>query len=282
MTRDEGDMLPRWIDYYGGQVGVENLIVLDDNSTDGSTDGLPCTVHHLPPAPWKKKWGETRKFIVNGMSQGLLYVYDVVIVTDVDEFLVPDPAKYDGLLDYLAKKADLDVIAPLALDLLHHPEVEGPLDPTRPVLSQRRFVKFDPEMCKPLVKRVPQPWMQAFHGIKAPYEVDPELFMLHLKYYDLGALEKVAEQRRAAFHNEGRGAASSAWKLGAEELIARQRRWVTVPDVDAVPEFNPMGPDLRKVVKKTPGGFHRSIGTHLVAMEKKPLRRLPERFRNVL
>src|SRR5262245_57139984 len=55
-VRDEAQMLPRWLDYYGRQVGSENLLVLDDNSVDGSTKDLPCTVYQLPPAPWRMEW----------------------------------------------------------------------------------------------------------------------------------------------------------------------------------------------------------------------------------
>lgn len=49
MARDEGAVLRRWVDWYAGQVGAEHVIVLDDGSTDGSTDDLPCPVLHLPP-----------------------------------------------------------------------------------------------------------------------------------------------------------------------------------------------------------------------------------------
>ena len=49
MARDEGTMLRRWVDHYSREVGVDNLVVVDDNSSDGSTDDLPCTVLRIPP-----------------------------------------------------------------------------------------------------------------------------------------------------------------------------------------------------------------------------------------
>ena len=60
MVRDEAFMLPRWMSHYGGQVRLHNLIVLDDNSVDGSTGDLPCTTYRLPPPPWERGWGTTR------------------------------------------------------------------------------------------------------------------------------------------------------------------------------------------------------------------------------
>ena len=42
MARDEGPMLRRWVDHYGRELGADNLVVIDDNTSDGSTDGLPA------------------------------------------------------------------------------------------------------------------------------------------------------------------------------------------------------------------------------------------------
>jgi hypothetical protein len=277
-TRDEADMLPRWIDYYGGQVGVDNLLVLDDNTADGSTKDLPCSVYRLPPAPWRWDWAVGRIRMVNGIAQGLLACYDVVVFTDVDEFLVPDPARYDGLRDYLAARTDREVIAPLALNVLHNPDQEPDLDPARPVLAQRRFVKFAPVMCKPLLKRIPAAWRPAFHGINAPYEIDRDLLMLHLKYYDLAALRKVADHRRMLHETEDRGASSSAWAMGSDELASELLSWVATTEGGQVPEFDAAEPNLDRIVKQRPGGFYRSDGTQLRAMKKNPLRRLPDRY----
>ncbi len=277
MARDEAGMLPRWVDYYGGQVGRDNLLVLDDNSTDGSAVGLGCTVQRLPPPPWRESWGKARLNLVNGLARGYLACYDVVVFTDVDEFLVPDPARYDGLRDYFARREGQPVMAALGLNVVHAPDVEPALDPDRPLLSQRRFVKFAPNMCKPLAKRVPASWTQAFHGIRSPYEVDRELWLLHLKFHDIEALRTVAGQRQELFLRSGRGDKASTWPVAAEDLVARQLGWVENADLTATPELDPGEPDLSKVVQPRSRGFYRSSGTQLGAMDHSPLRRLPAR-----
>jgi len=282
MARDESDMLHRWIAYYGAQVGPRHLIVLDDNSVDGSTDDLPCPVVPLPPAPWKAPWANVRTTLVNGLARGLLACYDVVIFTDVDEFLIPDPDRYAGLLDYLARHGDRDVIAPLAVNVLHNPALEPALEADRPLLEQRRFVKFAPGMCKPLVKRVPAAWLPAVHGVKAPFAIDRDLLMVHLKYYDFPSMEAVADHRHRIHQTEGRGSAVSAWALDSDELGDRLLRWVATPEGAVVPEFDPAEPDLSDVVRARPDGFHRSNGPQLVAMDENPLRQLPPRFRSAL
>lgn len=282
MTRDEADMLPRWVSYYGGQLGVENLVVLDDNSVDGSTEELPCTLHRLPSPPWRSSWGQMRRQLANGLARGLLACYDVVIFTDVDEFLVPDPGRHSSLLAYLKARAGRDVIAPLAVNVLHNPRTEPALHSGRPVLEQRRFVKFTAGMCKPLIKRIPADWQAGFHGIKARFEIDRELMLVHLKYYDVDALAKVSEHRRNLHESEGRGGVLSAWTFGPDELTSRLWSWTLTPAGESVPEFDPAGVDLSKVILSNPSGGFRADGTQLDSMSEEPLRQLPARFRSVL
>ncbi|HZJ06170.1 MAG TPA: glycosyltransferase family 2 protein [Nocardioidaceae bacterium] len=281
MVRDEADLLPRWIDYYGQQFGLQNLIVLDDNSVDGSTDNLPCTLYRLPPAPWKKGWGNTRTRLVNGMAHGLLACNDVVIFTDLDEFLVPDPAKYSGLVDYLAERSDRPVIAPLALEVMHNARLEPVLDPSRPLLEQRRFVKFAPGMCKPLVKRTPDAWQGAFHAIHAPFEIDPGLWMLHLKYCDETVLQKVAEHRRRVHEVEGRGSPGSFWPNGPELLKTLLSSSTDMANGSgSVPEFDAAEFDLGDLVRKQGNGSWKSMANQVTALDTSPLRELPARFRS--
>src|ERR671926_301444 len=104
IVRDEAELLPLWLAHYGEEVGIQNVIVLDDHTVDGSTDDLHCVCYRLPDPPWKAGWGRTRLRLVNGLATSLLAVNDVVIYVDVDEFLAPDPARHTGLRDYLAAR----------------------------------------------------------------------------------------------------------------------------------------------------------------------------------
>lgn len=276
MARDEAEMLPRWVRHYGDQVGVQNLIVLDDNSVDGSTDGLGCTVHRLPKLPGRG-FELARMDLMSGLAQGLLACYDFVVFVDVDEFLIPDPDLYAGLPEFLAARADRDVIAPMTLNLVHHVHAEADLVPDQPVLGQRRFAKFIPIMCKPSVKRVPAAWLWASHGIRAPFEVDPELFMVHLKFYDREALRRVATHRRRMVDTDGR-AAKSNWSRDAEEMVAMLDEFVGTTDPAAVPEFDPRQVDLSTIVQPKGDAF-RAVGQGQVqAMAKVPLWRVPDRL----
>src|SRR5262249_13673052 len=143
-------------------------------------------------------------------------------------------------------------------------------------------VKFVPGMCKPLVKRVGEPWMMGFHGIRARFEIDPDLLLVHLKYFDSVALGPVAEARKRSYDDEGRGAAASAWSLGAEESRRQLASWLGDAGDAGTPLFEARDIDVSKVVQKRENGFFRSAGKSLVAMANNPLYVLPERFRSAL
>jgi hypothetical protein len=273
MVRDEAQMLPRWINHYAGQVGMDNLLVLDDNSSDGSTDGLECTVHRLPSLSGRG-FEKARMQLLSGLASGFLGAYDFVAFVDADEFLVPDPTRHHDLRSYLASRRDREVVAPLALNVVHVPSVEPPLRPGEPVLGQRQFAKFAPVMCKPSIKRVPASWRWASHGIAAPFEVDPELFMVHLKFADRDLLRQVAAHRKALVDADGR-ASGSSWSREADDIVAALDRAVAGIDVDTVTEFDPREVDLTKLVEPR-DGWHRAVGAGQVqALRHLPLRRVP-------
>ena len=154
--RDEGRMLPLWIRYYGGQLGVENLYVVDDNSEDGSTDDLPCDVLHIPPIRGGK-FNSTRMAMVGNLGRSLLELYDVVMFCDTDEFIVPDPDRYAGL-KALHRGATGDGHQRRRLARLQRGARTSASSrrstSSQPLLGQRQLAKFLPLMCKPAIKWV--------------------------------------------------------------------------------------------------------------------------------
>ena len=278
IARDEGEMLARWVDHYGRQAGHENLIVFDDGSTDGSTDDLPCTVQRLPGFR-KGNFEAGRIGLASGVAHGLLGIYDVVIFTDVDEFLVPDPATYAGLSDYLARRPER-AIAPFALNVVHHTAFEGPLVSGKPIVGQRAYAQFAPLMCKPSVKRVPAAWACASHGIKAPYVPDPGLFMLHMKFADMDLLRRQADRRNQLAKSVGRGKGSS-WGRSGDDLAGLLATATASVGAD-VEEFDPTSVLPARLVREE-DGVHRAVGAgHIDNLRNQPLLRIPERLHGIV
>lgn len=276
MVRDEGPMLHRWVDYYGAQLGVDHLLIVDDNSVDASTDDLPCPVVRIPPIK-KHAFEPTRMGVLSSLASALLMVHDAVIFADADEFIVPDPTKYDGLLDYVSRRSD-DVVGVVALNVVQLRDEEA-LDLTRPLAAQRRYAKFLPLMCKPSVKRVDARWRWASHGIMAPYAVDPDLFMFHMKYADRDLLRAAADRRRAMVELDGR-AADTSWSKGADEHVALLDQIQAEADPAAIDTFTVGPKKLEGVVQEQRDGSWRAVGAgQMQAMARRPLVEIPERFR---
>lgn len=280
MVRDEERMLARWVAHYGRHVGVENLLVVDDQTVDGSTTGLPCTVHRIPPLPGQGYEG-ARMGLMSGLASGLLAAYDVVVFVDADEFLVPDPRRYPTLRHLLGDRPGVPVLAPVALNVLHVPAVEPALEPDRPVLEQRSFAQFAALMCKPSIKRVDAPWRWASHGIGAPFAVDPDLWMLHLKFADRATLADVAAHRRRLVEADGR-ARRSSWSRTAEEVLEVFDGVVAGVDPGGAPELDPASLPLGEVVERR-GDAHRAVGPgQLQNLGAAPVVRIPPFLRGTL
>jgi hypothetical protein len=290
MARDEGPMLRRWVDHYAAQVGADALVVVDDNSSDGSTDDLPCPVLRIPPL--KEGFEGARMRLLSQLAASLLEAYDAVLFSDADEFVVADPARHSSLRHLVAARHAERVADPsrvralgvVGLNVLHDAAREGPLHDGVPLLEQRSLVKFLPLMCKPALKWVPAGWAHASHGILCPFEVDPDLWMFHLKFADRDHLAAVAARRHELNVRENR-APGTSWAKGADEMVA------VLDDAAAgiapggpadVPPFRVPLQRLPEVVEQR-GDMWRAVGAGQVqAMRNRPVHRIPDRFRGLV
>jgi hypothetical protein len=278
MARDEGSMLPRWVAHYTREVGAKNVYVIDDNSVDGSTDALGCTVIRIPPIT-KKAFEPARMGMVSGLGQALLEAYDAVLFADADEFIVADPAKHKSLRHFVAARPGRNAVGVVALNVVHRVGIEAAIDPAKPILGQRRVAKFIPLMCKPALKWVAAPWAMASHGIQTPYDVDPELWMFHMKFADRDHLKAAADHRRAMVDMDGRAAVTN-WQMGGDPMVAMLDTIAAeVPDLDAMPPWKVPKQRLERIVQPFENGVFKATGMRQVtAMETRPFVKIPHRF----
>lgn len=274
MVRDEAVMLPRWVRYYGDQLGVEHLTVIDHGSTDGSTDGLDC---HVIPGPELdgRPFENVRMRFVSRVASRLLTSYDAVIFTDCDEFLIADPDRFGGLTDFVEAHPELPVTGGLGFNVIHRVGVEAPLRADAPLLGQRRHGMFVGRLCKPSLKRIDVPWRLASHGIGAEYRPDPALLLAHFKYADVGELRRVGDLRRAV-HEESGLSEGSAWARSGsaqvEELAA------LLADREPAGLFDPSAYDPSALAVPFPRGWQAAGAREFDAMLAAPLLTLPDRY----
>jgi len=235
MVYNEKDFLPLWVRHYGRELGLSNLYCIDHGSDDGSTDGLGIQVTRF------SRTGDfdvtLRSFLVANFHASLLRSYDVVIFSDVDEFLVAEPGKYAGLRAAIGAST-VPVMRAMGLDVLHQPAREPALDLAAPILAQRDRVKFAKHYCKTLIASVPVRWGPGFHSCSTHAHPRDDLFMFHLKYVDrdmfirsLAARSLVV--RSPADIQKGYG---YQWRLGEKRSLdlAYANRHLDPPGGDAV------------------------------------------------
>jgi hypothetical protein len=122
---------------------------------------------------------------IQELQHELLDRYDVVLVTDVDEIVAPDP-RFGTLGEYL-DRFDEPWVNCLGYELLHVRAEEPPLRLDRPILSQRHHWYFNDAYNKAALATAPQDWTPGFHGrTDGSYALDPDLRMIHLHRMDYG------------------------------------------------------------------------------------------------
>lgn len=185
-VRNDRLFLPRWVAHYGALVGCGNLFVILDGHDQSLPEGLgDINVLRLPHRPAPRPKGDRRRArIMSDIARGLLRAHDIAIVTDVDEFLILDPAAGRDLVGYLAAGRGASSSA-LGLDVGRHMALEPPLDPARPFLEQRGFAHVSARYTKPVVARRPVTWGSGMHRIKGRnFRIDPNLYLLHFGMVD--------------------------------------------------------------------------------------------------
>ncbi len=180
MVHNESVFLPLWLRYYSRFFGPQDMFVLDNETTDGSTDRdgfvrIPVehgTVDHT----WMVR-------TIEDLQRDLLSRYELVVVTDVDELIAPVPTHGD-LGQYL-DRFDEEWVNCLGYELLHMKDKEPPLRLEEPILNQRGYWYFNGAYDKAALAMVPMSWRPGFHG-RSDFEFnpDPDLRLIHLHRMD--------------------------------------------------------------------------------------------------
>lgn len=223
MVYNEPEYLPIWCRYYGHQLGPQNCYIIDHGSDDGSTrDLMGFNVLRIPRSP---KDNAKRTRFVSRLCSNLLEWYDWVLHSDVDEIVLADMRKYSGLREYL-RGCPHEVVNAIGADVVHDVVNEDEMDLDRPVLEQRRWMRFSSSMCKPVAAKRPLEWSPGFHSADGPVSFDA-LYLLHLRYFDLKlGLRRLKQTRSMAWSSEQAGRHQ---RVADEEFDRMLRSWGRLP-----------------------------------------------------
>lgn len=196
IVQNEPTFLPVWLDYYHRHFDPSDIYVLDHDSTDGTSERLGDSCQVIPVHRSKSFDHTWLHSTVEEFQSFLLSSYDAVLFSEVDEFVVADPLRYDGLGTYIE-----DLFAPAACctgyNVVHYPD-EPPLRFDEPLLRQRMYWHRSKAYSKRLLARMPLDWSVGFHvESNAPaIAPDPHLYLIHLHRVDYGHC--LARHREAA------------------------------------------------------------------------------------
>jgi hypothetical protein len=206
MTMVYGDhfFLRRWYEYYRAQIGAENLFVLS-HGNDPEHHAIACeaNVIGIPRDPSMQGFDVRRWQMMGLFASGLLSYYDRMIVADVDEIVIVDPAAAPGLVAYLARifpdpLAAPPNVAPLGLELVHIPAEEPlPIVDGQTILSRRRTFRPNRNYSKPCVIGGLTVFSAGGHTNNLGLRFMPDdMYLIHLKYFDNRTVSARAWQRR--------------------------------------------------------------------------------------
>lgn len=200
MARNDEFFLSRWIEYYGREIGAENLYVYLDGTDQVAPTNTAAHIKKLPHHDMSRAAGDRYRIgLLSDLAADLFARgYDIVIGCDVDEFLVVDPDTKMTLREYLSRPGMPATVSGLGLDVGQHMDCEKTLDPSKPFLVQRSYALLSTRYTKPVVLTRPARWGSGFHSVKSHnFHIDRNLYLLHFGAVDMEMLTAKAAARGA-------------------------------------------------------------------------------------
>lgn len=193
MARNDDFFLNRWIQYYGKELGEENIYIYLDGVDQPipSKAGKANVIHRERVVEHVVKAEKRRLGFLSVVASELLQRYDLVIGVDADEFLVVDPSTGLTLIQYLSSIKIDTCVSGLGMDVGQKLGEESVLDYTKPFLDQRKYAYLSPRYTKPSVISEPVQWGSGFHRVKGKnFRIDPNLYLFHFGSVDMEIIEQ--------------------------------------------------------------------------------------------
>jgi len=196
-VRHEGYFLEKWIAYYGGLFGRENLhVVIDGDDWEPDVDLTGIQTEVLLDAPRRRIRND--RFMakeMSGRANTLRKRYEHVIRGDVDEYVVIDPDSGLGWEDAFKELTEEGYIFALGVDMVEADTEATPIDRAAPILGQRRHGFVADRYTKPFVITRWNNWAGGAHRLlNRPTVISNHFFLFHMALAD----KTVAEERLAA------------------------------------------------------------------------------------
>lgn len=136
-ARNEKDRIPVWLKHYQQFVKNEDIYIIDQNTTDGSTDNLPCNIIYEPNIKiFDHEW--LKQMITKNIIL-LLEKYHIVVLTEADELIITkNNIKLDVYLLEKYKNSNKNVCSRF-IDIVQH-DTENDYDINKKISKQRKYM----------------------------------------------------------------------------------------------------------------------------------------------
>ena len=194
MVRNDDFFLRKWVEYYGSELGKENLYIYYDGEDQAIGDfcqGTNVFVHPKIGTQVVTAEKGRLRFLSQKAAELFAQGYDLVIGVDADEYIVVDPKLGVGLREYLSDQSIDVCLSPLGLDFGQKLGEEDDLSMESSFLSQRHYAQIGTRYTKPSIIAQPCRWGSGFHRVKGHnFHIASDLYLLHFGYADKRLLEE--------------------------------------------------------------------------------------------
>lgn len=269
MVRNDEFFLRKWVAYYGAELGFENLYVFLDGTDQPLPDWCPgVNVVAKERVPGMVAAADRGRIdFLSSQAAELLKRYDMVIGTDVDEFLIVDPALGISLVDYLSSLPPRTSYSGLGIDVGQHTGLEGEIYAGRPFLNQRRFALLSTRYSKSTVITRPVAWGSGFHRVRnANFHIQKDLYLFHFGCVDYNRLA-------AKFTDKDK--VDTGWS----RHLAKRAMTILVVSSSVAKDWNRWIPIARKIqnIVRPPYAWNKPAMFNL-----RPVVEIPERFKDIV
>jgi len=270
MVRNDDFFLRKWVEYYGRELGLENLYIFFDGLDQkiaSFCDGTNAVaVEKIGNRVVAAEKGRLR-FLSEKAASLLAEGYDLVIGVDADEFIIVDPKSGKSLTEFLSERKIGTSLSALGLDFGQRLGEEGDITDDVPFLQQRHYAQIGTRYTKPSIVARPCVWGSGFHRIKKHnFHIAEDLYLFHFGYFDKKRLED-------RFKDADRLA--QGWGKHMEKR-SRTIRYATekkARDFDAWTKFG----RICQTIFRPPYAWNKPA-----MFELRIVVRIPERFRNIV
>lgn len=206
-VRHDDFFLDIWIRHYAGLIGRENcFIILDGDDWEPTADTAGTNIIVKPRDTFGRKAVDVQSNTRRAEQMQHIFGelgYTHVIISDCDEITVLDPQAGLSFEDCLKEMNDRGYTYSLGMDVVQHPDLDAPLDPEKPILSQRDHVVVSRSYSK--VNVVSRPWLEGGLQLKPGMHklrggkvyVSPGLNVLHFGLVDEAPMRQRFRNRTA-------------------------------------------------------------------------------------